>query len=98
MLSDPQYETERLCRMSEQSEICALLACYAACSDKSLQTFRYNLSDRSSGVALRKNPEERISQLHRGGSLKSSCRSLFAESKLLNFVLSRRELCSEHGG
>jgi len=49
-------------------------------------------------VTLHKDPEKRISQLHRDGSVKSSRRSLFTGSKVLNFVLRRGELCTKRGG
>jgi hypothetical protein len=69
------------------TENCALLRYYATSSDNFLPTFRDNLSVQSSGFNLRmscpetsatnyhyslpNNPEERSSQLFRGGSLKS---------------------------
>jgi len=65
-------------------ETWALLAYYAARSDDSLPTFRYNLSGPEISVriyhyTLRNSPEERSSHTLRGGSLKSQIWNWFLQ-------------------
>jgi len=78
-------------------EDCALLGCYAASSDYSLQTFRENLwagpigfPKRRQGISinchytLRNNPEEGSPRLLRGGSLNSrAVRCVYIQSDYL---------------